>query len=46
MSQLPVTAWHEWLDDPTLADRSSTDVHAAHKIALKGQSMRKKQVKP
>ena len=45
-SQLPVTAWHEWLDDPTLADAIlDRIVHAAHKIALKGESMRKKQVK-
>jgi DNA replication protein DnaC len=46
-SQLPVTAWHEWLTDPTLADAIlDRIVHAAHKIALKGESMRKKQVKP
>jgi DNA replication protein DnaC len=46
-SQLPVTAWHEWLDDPTLADAIlDRIVHAAHKIALKGESLRKKQVKP
>ena len=45
-SQLPVAAWHEWLDDPTLADAIlDRIVHAAHKIALKGESMRKKQVK-
>ena len=46
-SQLPVTAWHEWLDDPTLADAIlDRIVHAAHKITLKGESMRKKQGKP
>ncbi len=46
-SQLPVAAWHEWLSDPTLADAIlDRIVHAAHKIALKGESMRKKQVKP
>ena len=45
-SQLPVTAWHEWLNDPTLADAIlDRIVHAAHKIALKGDSMRNKQVK-
>ena len=45
-SQLPVTAWHEWLNDPTLADAIlDRIVHAAHKVALKGESMRKKQVK-
>ncbi len=46
-SQLPVTAWHEWLDDPTLADAIlDRIVHASHRIALKGESMRKKQAKP
>jgi DNA replication protein DnaC len=46
-SQLPVTAWHEWLDDPTLADAVlDRIVHASHKITLKGESMRKKQIKP
>lgn len=46
-SQLPVTAWHEWLDDPTLADAIlDRIVHASHRIALKGDSMRKKQAKP
>jgi DNA replication protein DnaC len=45
-SQLPVTAWHEWLNDPTLADAIlDRIVHAAHKIALKGESMRRKQLK-
>jgi DNA replication protein DnaC len=45
-SQLPVTAWHEWLNDPTLADVIlDRIVHAAHKIALKGESLHKKQVK-
>jgi len=45
-SQLPVTAWHEWLNDPTLADAIlDRIVHAAHKIALRGESMRRKQVK-
>lgn len=46
-SQLPVSSWHEWLDDPTLADAIlDRIVHAAHKIALKGESMRRKQPKP
>ena len=45
-SQLPVAAWHEWLNDPTLADAIlDRIVHTAHKIALKGESMRKKQPK-
>ena len=45
-SQLPVSSWHDWLDDPTLADAIlDRIVHAAHKIALKGESMRKRQAK-
>jgi len=43
-SQLPVAAWHDWLADPTLADAIlDRIVHSSHKIALKGESMRKKQ---
>jgi DNA replication protein DnaC len=46
-SQLPVSAWHDWLNDPTLADAIlDRIVHAAHRIPLKGESMRKRQVKP
>lgn len=45
-SQLPVAAWHEWLDDPTLADAIlDRIVHSAHRITLKGESMRRKQAK-
>ena len=45
-SQLPVKAWHEWLNDPTLADAIlDRIVHSAHRIALKGESMRKKRSK-
>ena len=41
-SQLPVTAWHAWLDEPTLADAIlDRIVHGSHKLALKGESMRK-----
>ncbi len=41
-SQLPVTAWHAWLDEPTLADAIlDRIVHGSHKIAFKGDSMRK-----
>jgi DNA replication protein DnaC len=40
-SQLPVSTWHEALGEPTLAD-SICDrlIHAAHKLELKGRSMR------
>lgn len=41
-SQLPVPAWHEAIGDPTLADAILDRlVHNAHKIELKGDSMRK-----
>ncbi|MBK7702920.1 MAG: ATP-binding protein [bacterium] len=38
-SQLPVGAWHQYLDDPTLADAILDRViHNAHKIELAGES--------
>lgn len=42
-SQLPVANWHAQIGDPTLAD-SILDrlVHNAHRIELKGESMRRK----
>lgn len=41
-SQLPVAAWHAQIGDPTLAD-SILDrlVHNAHRLELKGESLRK-----
>ena len=40
-SQLPVTQWHTWLEEPTIADAiMDRIVHRAHKIALKGESLR------
>jgi len=42
-SQLPIEHWHEQIGDPTLADAILDRlVHNAHKIKLKGESMRKK----
>lgn len=42
-SQLPVSKWHEHLNDPTLADAIlDRIVHNAYRIELKGESMRKK----
>lgn len=42
-SQLPVKLWHETIADPTLADAILDRlVHNAHKIQLKGESLRKK----
>jgi DNA replication protein DnaC len=41
-SQVPVSRWHEALGDPTMADAILDRlVHNAHKIELKGESMRK-----
>jgi DNA replication protein DnaC len=43
-SQLPVKAWHTYLDDPTLADAIlDRIVHSSHKIELKGKSLRDEQ---
>jgi DNA replication protein DnaC len=42
-SQLPVEHWHEVTGDPTIADALLDRlVHNAHKINLKGESMRKR----
>ena len=41
-SQLPVEHWHAYLNDPTLADAILDRVlHAAHKMSLTGESLRK-----
>jgi DNA replication protein DnaC len=41
-SQLPVEHWHGYLNDPTLADAMLDRVlHAAHKLSLAGESLRK-----
>lgn len=45
-SQLPVKHWHERIGDPTLADAILDRlVHTAHKLQLKGESMRKKRAR-
>ena len=42
-SQLAVSRWHEQIGDPTLADRILDRlVHNAHRIEMRGDSMRKK----
>ena len=42
-SQLPIEHWHEYIGSPTLADAILDRlVHGAHKITLKGGSMRKR----
>jgi len=41
-SQLPVNHWHEIIGDPTIADAVLDRlVHNAHRITMKGESMRK-----
>ena len=41
-NQLPVEHWHAYLNDPTLADAILDRVlHAAHKLPLAGESLRK-----
>jgi DNA replication protein DnaC len=42
-SQLPVARWHEQIGDPTVADGILDRlVHNAHRIEMRGDSMRKK----
>lgn len=42
-SQLPVSAWHDYLDEPTLADAILDRLTAkSHRIELRGESRRKK----
>jgi len=42
-SQLPVSKWHEYINDPTLADAILDRVTAnAHRIELKGESLRRR----
>ena len=41
-SQLPVEHWHEIIGDPTIADAVLDRLmHNAHRLALKGESLRK-----
>lgn len=45
-SQLPVNTWHEVIAEPTIADAILDRItHTAHRIELKGESMRKKRTK-
>ena len=42
-SQLPIENWHDHIGDPTIADAILDRlIHNAHRINLKGGSMRKK----
>lgn len=43
-AQLPVSGWHEMIGEPTIADAIlDRIIHNAHRIELKGESMRKKE---
>lgn len=45
-SQLPVAKWYEYINDPTLADAILDRLTAnAHRIELKGESLRRKKMK-
>ena len=45
-SQLPVNKWYEYINDPTLADAILDRLTAnAHRIELKGESLRRKKIK-
>jgi DNA replication protein DnaC len=46
-SQLPVSRWHEQIGDPTIADGILDRlVHNAHRIEMRGDSLRKKRNPP
>jgi DNA replication protein DnaC len=41
-SQLPIDNWHAHIGDPTIADAVLDRlVHSAHRLELKGESLRK-----
>lgn len=41
-SQMPISAWHQWLGEPTIADAIMDRLlHGSHTLALKGESMRR-----
>jgi DNA replication protein DnaC len=45
--QLPVSRWHEQIGDPTIADGILDRlVHNAHRIEMRGESMRKNRNPP
>ena len=44
-AQLPVAQWHDMIGEPTIADAIlDRIIHNSHRIALEGDSMRKKKV--
>jgi len=46
-AQLPVASWHSMIGEPTIADAIlDRIIHNAHRIELKGDSMRRKEKRP
>ena len=46
-AQLPVSGWHQMIGEPTIADAIlDRIIHNAHRIELKGDSMRRKSATP
>jgi DNA replication protein DnaC len=42
-AQLPVAQWHDMIGEPTIADAIlDRIIHNAHRVALEGDSMRRK----
>jgi DNA replication protein DnaC len=42
-AQLPIAQWHDMIGEPTIADAIlDRIIHNAHRIALEGDSMRRK----
>lgn len=45
-SQLPIISWHQIIEEQTIADAILDRlVHSAHRVELKGESMRRKRKK-
>jgi DNA replication protein DnaC len=46
-AQLPVSGWHQMIGEPTIADAIlDRIIHNAHRIDIKGESMRRKNPAP
>ena len=46
-AQLPVSGWHQMIGEPTIADAIlNRIIHNAHRIEMKGDSMRRKNTMP
>jgi DNA replication protein DnaC len=46
-AQHPVTAWHDMIREPTVADAILDQIiHNAHRITFEGDSMRKQKLPP